>query len=96
MAGAFGVAGERSMVPPCLRMMPCETQRPRPVPRSPLVVKKGWKRRVLDLRRDAGPLSTISTMAPASGTSACGLRPAGLWVTRTRRAALRRRLRRRW
>ena len=34
----------RWMEPACLRMMPCETQRPRPVPRSPLVVKKGWKR----------------------------------------------------
>ena len=57
----------RVRVPPCLRMMPWETQRPRPVPRSPLVVKKGWKRCSRTSGGMPGPLSMISMRAPGSG-----------------------------
>ena len=44
VGGAVGAAGEVDGAG-VLADDSCETQRPRPVPRSPLVVKKGWKRR---------------------------------------------------
>ena len=56
----------RSMVPACLRMIPCETQRPRPVPRSPLGGEEGLEELAWSSGEIPGPLSMISTMAPAS------------------------------
>ena len=56
----------RSMVPPCLVMMPRLIQRPRPVPRSPLVVKKGWKRLARMCSGTPGPLSSMVMRTPAS------------------------------
>ena len=53
------------IVPPCLLTMPRLTQSPRPVPRSPFVVKKGWKRWGRTSSAMPGPLSAMVTVAPA-------------------------------
>jgi len=61
-----------AMEPSCFSMMPLLTQRPRPVPFSPLVVKKGWK----SLGRVSGstpePWSETVTTTPAGLVAVAG------------------------
>ena len=65
------------MVPPCFSMMPRLTQRPRPVPCSPLVVKKGSKMWSRASGSMPVPVSAIWMTMPGRTSSGCGEELAG-------------------